>query len=887
MTDQQNRSVPPNPHRDNELYAQIAAGDEIIMNEKNARHNSLTMSVMVWYMRMMLSLDEKRRQYEKSFILINRIWAGFMGALYLSGVAAFAVLVVGYMQLPNMVRSYLAENGIEYSRMDIPGIVKSKIELYDLHDKKNSYKVDKVSISSTFSDFLNHRAKSVKLEGLTLTLTDVNNKNAQEAFLALSKLNTAAKDGIGVRIDNLDVNDAKLSIKGKDYELPVSFSMLGVYGDETTIVTNISINEPYLSLKGKLNIQDKKEMTDWTLDILEGAVSLPSRPQEKLSGKVTFWTKQMKLLNGTANLTMAYDRLKKDIVLDVRRSGNVFDGSFSFTMSDSLNTLRNNEKSNLSFSFSGVSLNDKNILTTSHPIMVSILKQVSGKTTVRDLSTTLNGKLTCQLFEKCQYDLTEPTQVRARMLEFPVLNTVYRNRPAVTWNLLPQNKVLAVSLKTGEVQFNLPVGEFDFKTAPVSGTRVSAIGFKKGGFEGSYNLLTGNAAATVQINNGIFDTAECESSGIMLAMQNFFDPQARITVTAKEMRLRDNRVWKAPFEVYYIREKDKTDLRLLADSQKIHLLFSGALDLATHNVDGYVVIPTVDVEQLTRPLRKLTEVISPNIQNITGKVAAYGRISGNLDSTLNGPMYVALSDVDVQEETLNLKGVNAAFVLKSIYPFVTDDRQKLYIRQINSVVPLDHIQMIVQIEEKYARLYNLQAKLAGVSLSSGELIIPYQRVGTLVYLQNQGLNLNPMATHLKASDWTLKAPLRGTILLPIEVRDNVLSIKNGTLQASAGTVAYTGVAAKSPVFLEKNKAITLRGGSITLDGTSAKPEETKVNLVLETVLEPTKKRTTLRRSWTGNVQQLIQFNEPKDTEMPEEIQRAIQHIHQQTDAFRL
>ena len=167
----------------------------------------------------------------------------------------------------------------------------------------------------------------------------------------------------------------------------------------------------------------------------------------------------------------------------------------------------------------------------------------------------------------------------------------------------------------------------------------------------------------------------------------------------------------------------------------------------------------------------------------------------------------------------------------------------------------------------------------------------YRYIGSfclpLVYLQNQGLNLNPMATYLKASDWTLKAPLRGTILLPIEVRDNVLSIKNGTLQASAGTVAYTGVAAKSPVFLEKNKAITVRGGSITLDGTSAKPEETKVNLVLETVLEPTKKRTTLRRSWTGNVQQLIQFNEPKDTKMPEEIQRAIQHIHQQTDAFRL
>ena len=46
---QNNRQAVPPSMGDTELYEQIAAGDEQAVH--TARHNSLGMSVMVWYMR--------------------------------------------------------------------------------------------------------------------------------------------------------------------------------------------------------------------------------------------------------------------------------------------------------------------------------------------------------------------------------------------------------------------------------------------------------------------------------------------------------------------------------------------------------------------------------------------------------------------------------------------------------------------------------------------------------------------------------------------------------------------------------------------------------------------------------------------------------------------
>ena len=162
---------PSNNHGNVDLYSQIAAGDEIYVNEQQ-RRETFFMRLMVQYMRWTLAIDEKRREYQGFFIFISRLWACFMGFIYLSGLAVMAILIVSYMQFPNYIKDYLSKSGIEYARVEIPGYIISQVELYDLHDRERTYQVDKLSIASTFSDFLNRRAKTVSIQGVKINLDE-------------------------------------------------------------------------------------------------------------------------------------------------------------------------------------------------------------------------------------------------------------------------------------------------------------------------------------------------------------------------------------------------------------------------------------------------------------------------------------------------------------------------------------------------------------------------------------------------------------------------------------------------------------------------------------------------------------------------------------------
>ena len=127
------RSMPPAHGRDEELYAQIAAGDEVQIQTK--RRSSLVMSLMVEYMRLTLAIDALRRDYQKAFRILSRCWSSIMSVIYLCGIGMFCILLVSYMRFPSYVQNYLNENGILYGDMKIPGHIISRVKIQDLRDK--------------------------------------------------------------------------------------------------------------------------------------------------------------------------------------------------------------------------------------------------------------------------------------------------------------------------------------------------------------------------------------------------------------------------------------------------------------------------------------------------------------------------------------------------------------------------------------------------------------------------------------------------------------------------------------------------------------------------------------------------------------------------------
>ena len=287
-------AMPPSNTGDDSLFSQIAAGDEIGIVK---HRNSWLMSMMVSYMRLTLAIDAKRREYQKVFRVMGLIWSVLMSMLYLCGIVMFAILVGSYIRFPDYVKSYLAQNGILYEDIKIPGYVVSQVELYGLHNQDKTYRIDHVSVSSTFADFLNRRAKNVSLKGVKL---DVESGNQSAGFLAaINHLNTVAQSGGGIRIDTLEVTDAIVTVIGKDYKIPVSVSLTGVYGRETNISAFINVDEPYMNIRGPLSIRDAGKGITWDLDIQSGSVVLPGRPREGLSGKISV-TSENQLVTFTA-----------------------------------------------------------------------------------------------------------------------------------------------------------------------------------------------------------------------------------------------------------------------------------------------------------------------------------------------------------------------------------------------------------------------------------------------------------------------------------------------------------------------------------------------------------------------------------------------------------
>ena len=109
VDNQTQRQMPSSAGKDVDLYAQIASSDaeEMIQPKHNG---SFVMNFMVWYMRLTLMIDEKRREYAGAFRVINRVWNILMGGLYLCGIATFCILVVSYLRFPTYIKDYLEKN---------------------------------------------------------------------------------------------------------------------------------------------------------------------------------------------------------------------------------------------------------------------------------------------------------------------------------------------------------------------------------------------------------------------------------------------------------------------------------------------------------------------------------------------------------------------------------------------------------------------------------------------------------------------------------------------------------------------------------------------------------------------------------------------------------
>ena len=142
-------------------------------------------------------------------------------------------------------------------------------------------------------------------------------------------------------------------------------------------------------------------------------------------------------------------------------------------------------------------------------------------------------------------------------------------------------------------------------------------------------------------------------------------------------------------------------------------------------------------------------------------------------------------------------------------------------------------------EERFAQIRNLSAILAGIPIVAEESLVPYQNVGTLIYLHSDDNSLTNALQAIKFKNWDLTGNLKGSILFPVEIRDMALNVKNAVLQLFNADMTYTGPDSQKPDLLGTDKEIFVRSGTLTVDTNTENPEHLKVSMVLDTNLKPT------------------------------------------------
>lgn len=875
------QEFPSNP-MNQDLYSQIAASDIEPVVKKPRQ--SFVMSFMIDVMRLTLLLDEKRRVHQKLFRFMGGVWAAFMALLYTSGLVMVGILVYSYIQFPNLVQNYFARNGILFEKMEIPGYVVSTVKLKGLHDKDNSYWIDSLTVNSNFGDFLQGRVKSVVLNGVRLSLEKVSQTSKPNVLIPLlMHLNDTRKTNLSVRVDSLEIQNAVLTIKGMDFELPIQFTLTGIYGHETNMSAYLTVNKPALALQGPLLIRGDKNGTTFSLDVHTGHVAIPGRPPEDMTGQISLSTQKEQVQSFQGKINLVQNSQEKVAKLDLTRDGdNTFRGSLDLSWLNVTDQEKREERTNVVFNLMGLQFNKQGLITTDRPIAVSF-RTKDGRFQIGRLNTQLKGKLECLMLDHCSYRLEENARVSISQLKFPFQSEQIQSSRESSISVRPSDQLLSFPFREGRISFEAGLGGGSFTGR--RGSDNGSVSFRagQGGIRGEWNVMTDLVSAALNMERVHYQTPDYEFTDTRLEADNVFNSDTRIKINSPKVSFKKSQWFKKPFALDYETQKGVDRIAINFPEERVRILVNGIFNPATGYMDAQVAMPPVELANFGSPLSDFSAVFPADIQTASGRIAMTGRLFGTIKNGVAGPLSLALDGVSLKTERLVVDGMSTVLQIQTLQPFVTAQKQPVFIRRVVTALPFDRIMATFKIDNQFLRVDDLSVDVAGIPLRANPTIIPYQDVNTLLYLRSQGNDLSNIVTALDIPDWQLKPPFKGQVLLPLAFRNHVLTVNRANIQVDDGNIVYTGEAKAKPHELGTATAAHIQSGNVSVDQAFDDKDIVSFGVSLETAVQPGGQHWPIRVSEKRNILSL--FTEPDAViTVPSEISSAIQAVFRQSES---
>ena len=360
--------------QDQDLYAAITAEDTPIVVEKEKKHVSPMMAMVIKFMKLTFWMDLTRRSNESTFHTIAFVWHAFMAMLYICGGVTLFLCLTSFVHLPLKLETFFNQHDVKFDKLEMADYSLTQIDIENLHDEKNTYQIPNVRIHSTFGDFLKNKILSVEAEGVKINLDSKQSKQNElawliELFSSFNKQNAQTMD-----INSITISNAVLTILGKNITLPISFSLTGDYSQKAQTAVLFNINESFLKMQGNLSISGEGQKRKLEMTITSGTLALPNQQEEELDGTINIDVNGQKIQAISSEINFNYAHTEKKLILEMEKSTDEgFDGTLDFTIKNTATQQKGEETLvDLSLDFTNLLMDENKNVSTQSPLKLTI-----------------------------------------------------------------------------------------------------------------------------------------------------------------------------------------------------------------------------------------------------------------------------------------------------------------------------------------------------------------------------------------------------------------------------------------------------------------------------------------------------------------------------------
>ena len=808
-----------------ELLKQIAAPDIKEEKEKEKKrkkptsNKSISDQMILLVMRSTLFFDLIKRNNKRVFQILTLLWGIFISLVYAGGITMILTINYSRIHFKTIVERYLQKHELRVDNLEVTDSTLSQIKITNVRDKNRTYNVRTVNLYSTFGDFLRKKVHRIEFDKVTVRIKDTGTSvELSPLFPLLLNLNNQHD----INIDSIVIKNAVLEVEGKEYTIPITFSLDAQLNTSNKMNIPLRIKDDTNNIMAHLTITRNGNTLDWSITDLKGSTDFLSKQLENVSGSLSFKTRELTPFEFKAKTVFSLGDSSKEISADLKGENKIFNGNVTFLEKTKIEN-KDTVLTDIGLKFDKLTFKSFSNFVSDKNLSLNIKKLNTPSLEINGLETNLNGSLSC-INRDCTYQLLNKTSVDVKDLKYTSSINTYKNSQPVKFTLLPQKEMIKYNPEKTMFTINAQDLYFSGKKENQNKTiDLSSKSFLLGTDSTDPKTVIAFSAQGLNFKN---PTQEIKDAHLYI--KDIQNPQYKFSLNTPNIQFFDNTVVKKPFALNIQSEDGKAQAKALFADGKIQANFSGAISLNNGIFIGTLFVPTFKLEDIENPA-EISSLFPENISNLTGKVSLYGNIDWKNENQISGPLYLSLKDINFTKGNSTVKNLNSVLALQSLQPFVSQSTQLISIDEIQAAIPLQNIRSSVKFENQQMRIFSLTGSFADIELTADNQLINYKSNLTHLYFRNGSVNWKDINPYLKTDGLTVDGT--GSMYIPFEVTPDSIVMRNAEAKLINTTLSYTGSNPElKENFFTKNNEYIIRSGTISMDSKENGVIDTNINI---------------------------------------------------------